>query len=105
MVAIDVTSYLGITFMPSCISLNTIFLFFLEGDIFILLQVLTVGALHQADSVALRVAASAWHNELATLPKPLLVVNVGGPTGILLCIKELISYNAFPVLLFKILSC
>ncbi|KAL9332117.1 hypothetical protein ACSQ67_001727 [Phaseolus vulgaris] len=43
--------------------------------------VLTVGALHQADSVALRVAASAWHNELATLPKPLLVVNVGGPTG------------------------
>ncbi|KAH1070908.1 hypothetical protein AAZX31_03G178400 [Glycine max] len=43
--------------------------------------VLTVGALHQADSAALRVAASAWHNELATLPKPLLVVNVGGPTG------------------------
>jgi len=77
-------------------------LFFLEGDILTLLQVLTVGALHQADAVALRVAASAWHNELATLPKPLLVVNVGGPTGILLCIKEL-SYNAFPVLLFKIL--
>ncbi|XP_061366753.1 mitochondrial fission protein ELM1-like [Gastrolobium bilobum] len=43
--------------------------------------VLTVGALHQADSTALRVAASAWHDELATLPKPLLVVNVGGPTG------------------------
>ncbi|GAU16118.1 hypothetical protein TSUD_339890 [Trifolium subterraneum] len=43
--------------------------------------VLTVGALHQADSAALRVAASAWHNELATLPKPLLVVNIGGPTG------------------------
>ncbi|KAK7337268.1 hypothetical protein VNO77_17833 [Canavalia gladiata] len=43
--------------------------------------VLTVGALHQADSTALRVAASAWHDELANLPKPLLVVNVGGPTG------------------------
>lgn len=43
--------------------------------------VLTVGALHQADSTALRLAASTWHEELATLPKPLLVVNVGGPTG------------------------
>lgn len=42
--------------------------------------VLTVGALHQADSAALRSAASAWHDELAPLPKPLLVVNVGGPT-------------------------
>ena len=44
-------------------------------------QVLTVGALHQVDSAALRSAASAWHDELAPLPKPLLVVNVGGPTG------------------------
>nr|QMV80845.1 peptidylprolyl cis-trans isomerase 38 [Clitoria ternatea] len=43
--------------------------------------VLTAGALHQADSTALRFAASAWHDKLATLPKPLLVVNVGGPTG------------------------
>ncbi|KAJ4793705.1 fission ELM1-like protein (DUF1022) [Rhynchospora pubera] len=42
--------------------------------------VLTVGALHQADPVALRVAASAWHDELDPLPKPLLVVNIGGPT-------------------------
>ena len=57
-----------------------------------------MGALHQADSAALKVAASAWYNELATLPKPLLVVNIGGPTGILLCIKEFISYNDFPVL-------
>lgn len=64
-----------------------------------------MGALHQADSAALRIAASAWHKELGTLPKPLLVVNVGGPTGILLCSKELISYNVFPVLLFKILLC
>jgi len=63
-----------------------------------------VGALHQADSAALRVAASAWHNELATLPKPLLVVNVGGPTGILFCIKKLTSYNAFPIILTT-LSC
>ncbi|KAA8518547.1 hypothetical protein F0562_016021 [Nyssa sinensis] len=43
--------------------------------------VLTVGALHQADSTALQSAASAWHDELAPLPKPLLVVNIGGPTS------------------------
>ncbi|XP_015581680.1 mitochondrial fission protein ELM1 isoform X2 [Ricinus communis] len=43
--------------------------------------VLTEGALHQADSAALRSAASAWGNELAVLPKPLLVVNIGGPTS------------------------
>ncbi|KAG6744012.1 hypothetical protein POTOM_052716 [Populus tomentosa] len=42
--------------------------------------VLTVGALHQADSAALRTAASLWHDELALLPKPMLVVNIGGPT-------------------------
>ncbi|KAH0971704.1 hypothetical protein GBA52_023860 [Prunus armeniaca] len=41
--------------------------------------VLTVGALHQADFTALRNAASAWHAELAPLPRPLLVVNIGGP--------------------------
>jgi len=43
-------------------------------------QVLTVGALHQIDSAALRNAASAWNDEFAPLPKPLLVVNIGGPT-------------------------
>ncbi|KAG8059060.1 hypothetical protein GUJ93_ZPchr0002g23658 [Zizania palustris] len=42
--------------------------------------VLTVGALHKADSAALRLAAIAWHDELAPLPKPLLIVNIGGPT-------------------------
>ncbi|KAH6557863.1 hypothetical protein KP509_1Z089600, partial [Ceratopteris richardii] len=42
--------------------------------------VLTTGALHHADMVMLRVAADRWHNELAPLPKPLLVVNIGGPT-------------------------
>ncbi|KAK3007079.1 hypothetical protein RJ639_015983 [Escallonia herrerae] len=42
--------------------------------------VLTVGALHQVDSAALRSAAIAWHEEFAPLPKPLLVVNIGGPT-------------------------
>ncbi|KAL7092260.1 hypothetical protein ACP275_12G154900 [Erythranthe tilingii] len=42
--------------------------------------VLTVGALHQADSAALRSAASVWHDEMAPLPKPLLVVSIGGPT-------------------------
>ena len=44
-------------------------------------QVLTVGALHQVDSAALRTAASVWHDEFAPLPKPLLVVNIGGPTS------------------------
>ncbi|GAV59452.1 LOW QUALITY PROTEIN: DUF588 domain-containing protein/Mito_fiss_Elm1 domain-containing protein/TPR_2 domain-containing protein/Sel1 domain-containing protein/TPR_11 domain-containing protein/TPR_12 domain-containing protein/Glyco_transf_41 domain-containing protein [Cephalotus follicularis] len=43
--------------------------------------VLTVGALHQADSVALRSAASVWRDVLSPLPKPLLVVNFGGPTS------------------------
>ncbi|KAK2980203.1 hypothetical protein RJ640_007293, partial [Escallonia rubra] len=42
--------------------------------------VLTVGALHQVDSAVLRSAAIAWHEEFAPLPKPLLVVNIGGPT-------------------------
>ncbi|XP_050230260.1 mitochondrial fission protein ELM1-like [Mercurialis annua] len=42
--------------------------------------VLTVGALHQADSAALRAAASIWHDKLAVLQKPLLIVNIGGPT-------------------------
>lgn len=42
--------------------------------------VLTTGALHKADSAALRIAASEWHDELAPLPKPLIVVNIGGPT-------------------------
>ncbi|OIT39705.1 PREDICTED: mitochondrial fission protein ELM1-like isoform X1 [Nicotiana attenuata] len=43
--------------------------------------ILTVGALHQADSNALKDAASTWHDELAPLRRPLLVVNVGGPAG------------------------
>ncbi|KAK4709198.1 hypothetical protein R3W88_030123 [Solanum pinnatisectum] len=42
--------------------------------------VLTVGALHQVDFAALRAAAATWHEEFAPLPKPLLVVNIGGPT-------------------------
>ncbi|KAJ1270902.1 hypothetical protein BS78_06G086300 [Paspalum vaginatum] len=42
--------------------------------------VVTAGALHQADSAALRFAAADWHAELAPLPKPLVVVNIGGPT-------------------------
>ncbi|CAA6668484.1 unnamed protein product [Spirodela intermedia] len=43
--------------------------------------VLTVGALHQVDSSTLRAAALTWHNELAPLPRPLLVINIGGPTS------------------------
>ncbi|KAI7751121.1 hypothetical protein M8C21_018170 [Ambrosia artemisiifolia] len=41
--------------------------------------VLTLGALHQVDSDALKCAASAWRDELASSCKPLLVVNIGGP--------------------------
>ncbi|XP_021892446.1 mitochondrial fission protein ELM1-like [Carica papaya] len=43
--------------------------------------ILTVGALHRIDFAALRNAASAWHDELAPLLKPLLVVNIGGPAS------------------------
>ncbi|XP_074370669.1 mitochondrial fission protein ELM1-like [Apium graveolens] len=43
--------------------------------------ILTVGALHQTDPIALQIAASSWHDKLAPLPKPLLVVNIGGPTS------------------------
>lgn len=43
--------------------------------------VLTVGALHQVDSAALRSAAITWHDEFSPLPKPLIVVNIGGPTS------------------------
>ncbi len=42
---------------------------------------LTIGALHHADASTLRAAASAWQSELAPLAKPLLIVNVGGPTS------------------------
>lgn len=41
--------------------------------------VLTTGALHQIDYASLRKAASAWHDEFAALPKPLVVVNIGWP--------------------------
>ncbi|XP_021723350.1 mitochondrial fission protein ELM1-like [Chenopodium quinoa] len=43
--------------------------------------VLTVGGLHQIDSAALRSAAKTWHDEFASLSRPLLVVNIGGPTS------------------------
>ncbi|KAL9278603.1 putative mitochondrial fission protein ELM1 [Arabidopsis thaliana] len=41
---------------------------------------LTTGALHYADASTLRNATSEWKNEFASLPKPLVVVNIGGPT-------------------------
>ncbi|XP_073154768.1 mitochondrial fission protein ELM1 [Henckelia pumila] len=42
--------------------------------------ILTVGALHQIDFAALRNSAKSWQDEFALLPKPLVVVNIGGPT-------------------------
>ncbi|KAG2274481.1 hypothetical protein Bca4012_045543 [Brassica carinata] len=41
--------------------------------------VLTTGALHGIDYATLRKSASAWHDEFASLPKPLVVVNIGWP--------------------------
>lgn len=46
---------------------------------------LTVGALHHADASTLRAAATTWQSELAHLAKPLLIVNIGGPTSKELC--------------------
>ncbi|CAM8910215.1 unnamed protein product [Rhodiola kirilowii] len=42
--------------------------------------VLTIGALHHVDSTTLRSAAISWNEEFSPLPKPLVVVNIGGPT-------------------------
>ncbi|CAL0332143.1 unnamed protein product [Lupinus luteus] len=42
--------------------------------------VLTMGALHQIDFASLRSAAITWHDVFADVPRPLLVVNIGGPT-------------------------
>jgi mitochondrial fission protein ELM1 len=44
-------------------------------------QVLTTGALHQIDFTSIRSAAAAWHEEFAHVPRPLLVVNIGGPSS------------------------
>ncbi|KAJ0266563.1 Mitochondrial fission protein ELM1 [Hirschfeldia incana] len=41
--------------------------------------VLTTGALHGIGYATLRKSASAWHDEFAALPKPLVVVNIGWP--------------------------
>jgi mitochondrial fission protein ELM1 len=43
--------------------------------------VLTTGALHQIDFTSIRSAAAAWHDEFAHVPRPLLVVNIGGPSS------------------------
>ncbi|KAG2311221.1 hypothetical protein Bca4012_025673 [Brassica carinata] len=41
---------------------------------------MTTRALHQIDYASLRKSASAWHHdEFASLPKPLVVVNIGWP--------------------------
>lgn len=43
--------------------------------------VLTTGALHQIDFTSIRSAAATWHDEFASVSRPLLVVNIGGPTS------------------------
>lgn len=67
-------------------------------------QVLTVGALHQVDSASLRSAANAWHDEFAPLPKPLLVVNIGGPTSNHSFSILVLDSCHFPLLLFCLCS-
>lgn len=57
-----------------------------------------MGALHQADSIALQNAAFVWHNELAPLKKPLFVVNVGGPTSNLFMHLNCLLYVVFLLL-------
>ncbi|KAG4981074.1 hypothetical protein AAZX31_12G175600 [Glycine max] len=42
--------------------------------------VLTLGALHRIDFASLRSAAITWQDVFANVPRPLLVVNIGGPT-------------------------
>ncbi|XP_047173783.1 mitochondrial fission protein ELM1-like [Vigna umbellata] len=42
--------------------------------------VLTLGALHRIDFASLRSAAITWQDVFAHVPRPLLVVNIGGPT-------------------------
>uniref|UniRef100_A0A7N0TGU1 Uncharacterized protein n=1 Tax=Kalanchoe fedtschenkoi TaxID=63787 RepID=A0A7N0TGU1_KALFE len=42
--------------------------------------VLTIGALNHIDSAALCCAAISWNEEFSPLPKPLILVNIGGPT-------------------------
>ncbi|KFK25021.1 hypothetical protein AALP_AA8G056600 [Arabis alpina] len=41
---------------------------------------LTTGALHNVDSCTLRTATLEWKDDFASLLKPLVVVNIGGPT-------------------------
>ncbi|KEH29831.1 putative mitochondrial fission protein ELM1 [Medicago truncatula] len=43
--------------------------------------ILTTGALHQIDFTSIRSAAATWHDEFASVSRPLLVVNIGGPTS------------------------
>lgn len=45
------------------------------------IQFLTTGALHNVDACTLRNATLAWKDEFALLSKPLVVINIGGPTS------------------------
>lgn len=51
----------------------------------IYIQVLTTGALHLIDFTSIRTAAVTWQNEFANVRRPLLVVNIGGPTRNFYC--------------------
>lgn len=64
-----------------------------------------MGALHQIDFAALRNAASAWHDEFAPLQKPLLVVNIGGPTSNYSLYFESVPFFFFGSLVGFALNC
>lgn len=60
------------------------------------IQFLTTGALHYADVSTLRNATLEWKEEFASLSKPLVVVNIGGPTS-----KHIVPLR----ILYSLLSC
>lgn len=64
------------------------------------IQFLTTGALHYADASTLRNATLEWMNEFASLPKSLVVVNIGGPTS-----KHIVPLRIFYSLLSCIYNC
>lgn len=60
------------------------------------IQFLTTGALHNVDASTLRIATLEWKDKFASLSKPLVIVNIGGPTS-----KHIVPLH----FLFCLLSC
>lgn len=56
-----------------------------------------MGALHQIDFASLRSAAVTWHDVFAHAPRPLLVVNIGGPTSNFYYTFYLLDFLTYPI--------